>query len=84
MPLVYGGPISVGSSGAGAWRTLDKASAGVVESTDGGAAWSAPVALPKELKGVNALTWLEYDPTADTLYVMKMGSELYALRRGSR
>lgn len=56
--------------------------AGVVESTDGGAAWSAPVALPKELKGVNALTWLEYDPTADTLYVMKMGSELYALRRG--
>jgi len=56
--------------------------AGVVESTDGGAAWSAPVAPPKELKGVNALTWLEYDPTADTLYVMKMGSELYALRRG--
>jgi hypothetical protein len=56
--------------------------AGVVESTDGGAAWSAPVALPKELKGVNALTWLDYDPTADTLYVMKMGSELYALRRG--
>jgi len=57
---------------------------GVVESTDGGAAWSAPVALPKELKGVNALTWLDYDPTADTLYVMKMGSELYALRRGGR
>ncbi|HEX4609863.1 MAG TPA: hypothetical protein VH092_16825 [Urbifossiella sp.] len=56
--------------------------AGVVESTDGGAAWSSPVPAPKELKGVSALTWLEYDPTADTLYVMKMGSELYALPRG--
>jgi photosystem II stability/assembly factor-like uncharacterized protein len=56
-------------------------SAGVVESTDGGAGWSAPVPLPPGLKGVSALTWLDYDPTADTLYVMKMGSDLYALDR---
>jgi hypothetical protein len=56
--------------------------AGVVESTDGGAAWSAPVAAPPGLKGVSALTWLDYDPTADALYVMKMGSELYVTDRG--
>lgn len=56
--------------------------AGVVESTDGGAKWSAPVPVPRELKGVSALTWLDYDPTADTLYVMKMSSELYAFDRG--
>ncbi|MDB5310348.1 MAG: BNR/Asp-box repeat protein [Gemmataceae bacterium] len=58
--------------------------AGVVESTDGGATWSAPIAVPKELKGVSALTWLEYDPVGDVVYVMKMGSELYALPRGSK
>lgn len=55
--------------------------AGVVESTDGGAKWSAPLPVPPALKGVSALTWLDYDPTADTLYVMKMGSDLYALDR---
>lgn len=55
---------------------------GVVESTDGGAKWSAPVPPPPALKGVSALTWLDYDPTADTLYLMKMGSDLYALDRG--
>jgi hypothetical protein len=58
--------------------------AGAVESGDGGATWSAPIALPKELKGVSALTWLEYDPTGDVLYVMKMGSDLYALNRGAK
>ena len=42
------------------------------------------VPLPKELKGVSALTWLDYDPVHDVLYVMKMGSELYALRRDGR
>lgn len=56
--------------------------AGVAESTDGGATWAAPIPPPKELKGVSGLTWLEYDPTADTLYLMKMGSDLYALARG--
>jgi hypothetical protein len=55
--------------------------AGVVESTDGGATWAAPIPVPKELKGVSALTWLEYDPTSDSLYVMKMGSDLYRLPR---
>ena len=56
--------------------------AGVVESTDAGATWSKPLAVPKELKGVSALTWLEYDPKSDLLYVMKMGSDLYKLPRG--
>jgi hypothetical protein len=57
-------------------------SAGVIESTDDGATWSKPVAVPKELKGVSALTWLEYDPKNDLLYAMKMGSDLYKLPRG--
>lgn len=58
--------------------------AGVVESADGGATWAAPVPLPAGLKGVNPLTWLDYDPTSDTLYLMKMGTELYARRLGRR
>jgi photosystem II stability/assembly factor-like uncharacterized protein len=56
-------------------------SAGVVESTDGGSSWSKPVAVPKELKGVTSLTWLDYDPKSDVLYLMKMGSDLYKLSR---
>ena len=36
---------------------------------------------PSEMKGVGGLSWLEYDPKHDTLYLMKMGSELYQLRR---
>jgi len=58
--------------------------AGVVESADGGATWEKPVAIPKELKGVSPLTWLEYDPVNDVLYVMKMGSELYKLPRSAK
>jgi hypothetical protein len=54
----------------------------VIESTDSGATWTKPIAVPKELKGVSALTWLEYDPKNDLLYVMKMGSDLYKLPRG--
>ena len=54
---------------------------GVVESMDGGATWSKPLAPPKEMKGISALTWLEYDPVSDTLYLMKMTSELYKLSR---
>ena len=42
-------------------------SAGVIESTDSGATWSKPVAVPKELKGVNTLPGLDYDPKNDTL-----------------
>jgi photosystem II stability/assembly factor-like uncharacterized protein len=56
--------------------------AGIVESKDGGANWGKAIAVPKELKGVSALTWMEYDPVHDILYVMKMGSELYKLERG--
>jgi photosystem II stability/assembly factor-like uncharacterized protein len=55
--------------------------AGVLESADGGATWSAPIPLPGELKG-GGLTWLDYDPKGDALYVMKMGSDLYKLVRG--
>ena len=51
-------------------------------SGDGGATWSAPLALPKEMKGVSPLTWIEYDPRHDVLYAMKMGTDLYRLERG--
>lgn len=56
--------------------------AGVVESTDGGSSWSSPLVPPKEMKGLGGLSWLEYDPLHDTVYLMKMGSELYRLSRG--
>jgi photosystem II stability/assembly factor-like uncharacterized protein len=55
---------------------------GIVESTDGGATWSKPIALPKELKGTSPLTWIDYDPKNDVLYVMRMTSDLYRLTRG--
>lgn len=54
---------------------------GIVESTDGGATWQKPIPTPKEMKSVANLAWMEYDPTRDTLYVMKMGSELYRWQR---
>lgn len=56
--------------------------AGIVESTDGGVSWSRPIPLPRELGGLSALAWLDYDPVHDTLYLMKMGSQLYKLPRG--
>ena len=46
-----------------------------------GSTWSKPLPLPKGLGPVSALTWLDYDPAADAVYVMKMGSELYRLGR---
>jgi hypothetical protein len=55
--------------------------AGIVESKDGGATWGPPLAVPKELKGVSALTWFDYDPGNEVLYVMKMTSDLYRLKR---
>lgn len=55
---------------------------GILESSDGGATWSKPIELPKEVKGGGALTWLEYDPAHDALYIMKMTSELYRMDRG--
>jgi photosystem II stability/assembly factor-like uncharacterized protein len=51
--------------------------AGIVETKDAGKSWSPAIRLPAELKGVSPLTWLAYDAGRDTLYVMKMGSELY-------
>lgn len=56
--------------------------AGIIESRNGGRAWSKPIAPPAGLKGVGGLTWIEYDPQADSLYIMKMGSDLYKLARG--
>jgi photosystem II stability/assembly factor-like uncharacterized protein len=56
--------------------------AGVVESTDGGASWSKSIAAPKEMKGIGGLSWIDYDPKNDIVYLMKMGSDLYQLRRG--
>ena len=58
--------------------------AGVVESNDGGATWSKPIAPPADLKGVSALTWIDYDPDNDLLYIMKMGSDLYRMERGKK
>src|SRR5262249_53309413 len=55
---------------------------GIVESTDAGATWSKPIALPKELKGTSPLTWIDYDPKNDVLYVMRMTSDLYRMVRG--
>jgi hypothetical protein len=56
--------------------------AGVVESIDGGKSWSKPIPLPRQMKGISVLSWMEYDPTRDVLYVMRMGSQLYRLKRG--
>jgi hypothetical protein len=67
--------------GKDAKHLLVLTNAGVVESRDGGASWGKPVALPKELKGVGPLSWMEYDPARDVLYAMKMGSQLYKLAR---
>jgi photosystem II stability/assembly factor-like uncharacterized protein len=54
---------------------------GIVESTDGGATWQKAIPTPKDMKSVANLAWMEYDPTRDTLYVMKMGSDLYRWQR---
>jgi hypothetical protein len=50
--------------------------AGIIESTDGGKSWGKAVAPPKEMKGLSNLSWMEYDPVHDTLYIMKMASDL--------
>jgi hypothetical protein len=54
---------------------------GVIESNDGGTTWLLPIPLPKALDVVSALTWLDYDPAADALYLMKMRSDLFRLSR---
>jgi hypothetical protein len=68
-------------SGKNARHEFKLTGAGIVESTDGGATWSAPIALPKELKGAEGRAWIEYDPKNDLLYVMKTGGDLYKLTR---
>ncbi len=55
--------------------------AGISESFDDGKTWGKSIPLPKELKGWSALTWLDYDPINDILYILKMGSELFRLHR---
>jgi photosystem II stability/assembly factor-like uncharacterized protein len=55
--------------------------AGIVESMDGGVTWAKSVPLPKQFKGSSPLTWLDYDPKADILYVMRMGSDLFRMVR---
>ena len=55
--------------------------AGILESTDGGTAWSKPLPLPKEIKGVTYMTWIEYDSLHDVLYATKMASDLFKLER---
>ncbi len=35
---------------------------GIIESSDGGANWSKPIAPPEGFKGISPLTWMEYDP----------------------
>jgi hypothetical protein len=55
---------------------------GVIESTDGGSAWSKPIPIPSNLRGVGSLTWLEFDPVHDVVYLMRMGTDLYRLSRG--
>jgi hypothetical protein len=55
--------------------------AGIVESTDAGKTWSKAIPAPKEMKGIDLLSWIDYDPKSDTLYLMKMRSELYRWQR---
>jgi hypothetical protein len=57
------------------------AQAGILESTDGGTSWQKAIPVAKDMKSVANLSWMEYDPTRDTLYVMKMGSELFRWQR---
>lgn len=56
--------------------------AGIRESKDGGVNWQPAIALPAAMKGAGSLSWVEYDARHDTLYVTKMGSELFQWRRG--
>jgi photosystem II stability/assembly factor-like uncharacterized protein len=56
--------------------------AGIVESTDAGTTWAKALPLPKAMGAVSTLSWMEYDPVHDVMYLMKMGSDLYRLQRG--
>jgi hypothetical protein len=54
---------------------------GILESIDEGKTWNKAIPLPVDLKGWSSLTWFDYDAINDALYVMKMGSELYRMKR---
>jgi hypothetical protein len=68
-------------SGKDARHVLKLTKAGVVESSDGGTTWSKPIALPKNVKGAEGQSWIEYDPKNDIVYVMKQSGDLYKLAR---
>jgi hypothetical protein len=53
---------------------------GIVTTTDGGTTWSAPIAPPKEMKGLGALSWIAFDAKNNIVYLMKMGSDLYRMK----
>jgi photosystem II stability/assembly factor-like uncharacterized protein len=53
---------------------------GVIATADGGATWSAPIAPPKEMKGLGVLAWIGFDAKHRQLYLMKMGSDLYRMK----
>jgi hypothetical protein len=53
---------------------------GIKESTDGGATWRTPIALPRGFV-MTSDTWVQYDATNDALYLMQKGSDLYKLAR---
>lgn len=55
--------------------------AGVIESSDAGSSWTKPLALPKEMKGINFMTWLDYDPINDILYTTRMSADLFMFER---
>ena len=57
--------------------------AGIIESTDAGKSWKNIIPVAKGMKSVAPLSWIEYDPVNDILYVMMMGSELYQWKRKS-
>jgi hypothetical protein len=52
---------------------------GVIETTNAGRAWSKAISVPPEVKGPG-LTWLDYDPQGNQLYLMRMGSDLHKLQ----
>lgn len=54
--------------------------AGVVSTNDGGSTWSPPIAAPKEMKGIGALSWIAFDARNNILYLMKMGTDLYRMK----
>jgi len=67
--------------GADAMHQFILTSGGIRESGDGGATWEAPIAAPAGMNGIGGLSWVDYDSKNDILYVMKMTSELYQMKK---